>query len=182
MFSYQLTSENKKYIQTFTKENSSITTTELTQQLLDSYFVGQDVFFYDVYNVISQKKKLINAEHTNYFINESRKIQSSYTEIYKLGLNHVFEREFRTETPQPFEHKCIVLQRPSFHRRWLKQLYEYISTQQDLLSLEPSIAPADFKFQKMRNIFVLVPAATVRTSSDPSLFKNQLSCYLLYST
>ncbi|CAL6062861.1 Hypothetical_protein [Hexamita inflata] len=83
---------------------------------------------------------------------------------------------------QPFEQKCIVLQRPSFHGRWLKQLYEYISRQQDLLSLELIIPPEDFKFQKMRDIFVLVPAATVRTSSDPSLFTNQQSCYLLYST
>ncbi|CAL5998379.1 Hypothetical_protein [Hexamita inflata] len=134
MFSYQLTSEDKKYIQTYTMENSSITTTELTQQLLDSFFVGQDVFFYDVYNVISQKKKLINAEHTNYFINESRKIQSSYTEIYKLGLNYVFEKEFLTETPQELCNIICQLNQNQRNKFWY-YLADNISPKTDIRKL-----------------------------------------------
>ncbi|CAL6105055.1 Hypothetical_protein [Hexamita inflata] len=85
-------------------------------------------------------------------------------------------------TYQPFKQKSIVSETYSLRRSGSKLSYQYILTQQDLPSLNSAVPPAGFEFKKMKNISLLLPVGTARTSSDPSSFTDNQSCYIKCSS
>ncbi|CAL5993379.1 Hypothetical_protein [Hexamita inflata] len=57
MYSYQLNEEDLKYIDSFQKQNSSLTYAEITKLLMESYFIDKNVFYWKVYNAVKVKMK-----------------------------------------------------------------------------------------------------------------------------
>ncbi|CAL5998307.1 B-box-type_zinc finger [Hexamita inflata] len=100
MYSDKLNNNDKQYIQNYVKQQINETTTDLTTQLLQSYFKERDIFYKDVYDVVHGKKRLFSAKPSNYILNESRAIQTLYTQIYKQGLTYVFGKDYQDYTPQ----------------------------------------------------------------------------------
>ncbi|CAL6101972.1 Hypothetical_protein [Hexamita inflata] len=91
MYSYIITKEDQKYIQTYFEEHANLTITEITQQLMNDYFKNKDVYYYEVYKIVYLTKKKAqksNDKIKNYNIqikNATNQLDT-YTKWIKLTL------------------------------------------------------------------------------------------------
>ncbi|CAL6106674.1 Hypothetical_protein [Hexamita inflata] len=56
MYSYSLTNEDKEQIYKYLRENDNLTQTEATQNIINEYFKDKDVFYYNVYKIVNNKR------------------------------------------------------------------------------------------------------------------------------
>ncbi|CAL6070773.1 Hypothetical_protein [Hexamita inflata] len=145
LFSDKLTSNDKSYIHNYIKDKLNITTTELTQLLLDTYLKDRDVFYYDVYNYVSQRKNTFQVIRTNYQAKELQQTQQSYTEIYKQGLHFVLKEDCTDFTPQQLCNKICQLQQTQRLTFWY-YLSQNVIPKTDLKTLR-----SYFTFYSRRN-------------------------------
>ncbi|CAL6049310.1 Hypothetical_protein [Hexamita inflata] len=56
MYSYSLTNEDKEQIYKYLRENDNLTQTEATQNIINEFFKDKDVFYYNVYKIVNNKR------------------------------------------------------------------------------------------------------------------------------
>ncbi|CAL6052481.1 Hypothetical_protein [Hexamita inflata] len=95
LYTYSLNDQDKEYISKYIQQNTHLSLMEMTEQLIQSYLKGKDVFYYDIYkNVRSikltlEKDKNIAPTQVLYHDKVQNEQVAYFTAIYKQGLKNL---------------------------------------------------------------------------------------------
>ncbi|CAL6027488.1 Hypothetical_protein [Hexamita inflata] len=119
LFTDRLSVTDKQVIIQFCKVNQSLNLIEITNKVLDQYFINRDIFYFDVYEFARQQYRIKTSQVKTRAV--ENQLTNMYTKIYKLALQDLFNKDYSDFSSQQI---CTTIQ--FLNDQQSKQFWTYI--------------------------------------------------------